>query len=299
MNRSLVGYLNGSLAPVNELAIPISDYGFTMGVTITEQLRTWSCRDELPLLRWHIDRIQSGLETIGLSIADQEIRKPIDTVVAENEIVLKQGSNLGIGVCVTPGTSPRFPDAHPQRWTVLVYPYVIEMEKDKHWANPGVLLQSVATTEIAATSVPKSIKSRSRLHYFLADAQAREKQPNARPLLFDSEGSVAESSTGSVGIVRDGEIIFPPASMVLDSVSLRFAVAKLGLEFVRRKFRLADCMASDAMLWINAVTGPLKVASVDGQQFEQNEIVDDVRDRWWNNMLQTSPSSVSDSNKPT
>jgi len=281
MSGPLTGYINGKLAPVNELVIPISDYGFTMGVTITEQLRTWSCRPELPLLRWHMDRLQSGMEAIGLSIAENEIRSAIESVVAENEKVLNWGSNLGLGVCVTPGTSPRFQDAIAQPNSVLVYPYKVDSEKDKSWAEDGIMLQTVLTNEISASAVPKSIKSRSRIHYFLADAQAHGKQPGAKPLLLDSEGRVAESSTGSIGMVLGGEIIFPPRNMILDSVSLRFVESELDVEIYRQKFRPEECLAAEAMIWINAVTGPLAVASLNGHRFEQHAVVDDFRDRWW------------------
>ena len=281
MTTPLFGYFNGRCAPVTELAIPISDYGFTMGVTITEQMRTWSCRSEIPLLHRHMQRFQNGLESLGLAIPENEILAAIELVVKKNVVVLESGNNLGLGLCATPGTSPRFPDHDKVNYSLLVYPYVIEPEADKNWAAEGVSLSTVLVKEISRSVIPKSIKSRSRLHYFLADAQAHEKQSGSKPLLADDEGRVAESSTGSVGIIRDGEIVFPPRGTILDSVSLRFAIEDLGIEIFRAKFCVKDCLASDAMVWINAVTGPLAVSALNGNEFSAHALVEDFRSQWW------------------
>ena len=36
------GYLDGRIVPVSEMAISVTDAGFTLGTTVTEQMRTFA-----------------------------------------------------------------------------------------------------------------------------------------------------------------------------------------------------------------------------------------------------------------
>lgn len=287
---ALTGYLNGKFMPVSELSIPISDFGFTMGVTLTEQMRTWSADGDIALLPLHLRRFGNGLLSLGIELDIQQVEQAIDSVLERNRVHCEDGDALGIGLCATPGTSPRFADPQfqiaPNPATLLVYPWPLARSRDTQWREQGVSLASVDVTEVPAESVPKSIKSRSRLHYFLADRKAKEKSPGAMPLLCNAEGFVAECSTGSIGLIRNDTITFPPSGEILDSVGLRFLESDLGIDIDRKSFKLADCLQADAMIWLNAITGPLSVAKLDDHAFDQdNGLLSDLVQRWWQQVV--------------
>jgi len=58
-------YLNGEKIPAAEAQVSAFDLGFTMGVSVTEQIRTYA--RQTPLLGRHLDRLFGGLAIIGLT----------------------------------------------------------------------------------------------------------------------------------------------------------------------------------------------------------------------------------------
>ena len=51
----MIAYLNGEFLPLVDAKLPVWDFGFTMGVSLTERLRTYS--GLLPLLDLHLSLI--------------------------------------------------------------------------------------------------------------------------------------------------------------------------------------------------------------------------------------------------
>ena len=79
---------------------------------------------------------------------------------------------------------------------------------------------------------PIRAKTRSRLHYFLADREAAAAETGARAVLAHDDGRISETSTANIAIVRDGTIVAPPAADALPGISLGFArhlAAALGI----------------------------------------------------------------------
>ena len=68
------------------------------------------------------------------------------------------------------------------------------------------------------TCDPK-IKYRSRLHFSIADAEARLVDPEAIPLMLDHGGNLAEGTGWNFFIVRDGELHTPTTRNILAGVS--------------------------------------------------------------------------------
>ena len=57
-------YLNGRFVPCTQASIPISDAGFVLGATVSEQLRTFG--GKLFRLEAHLERLAHSLEVVGL-----------------------------------------------------------------------------------------------------------------------------------------------------------------------------------------------------------------------------------------
>ena len=66
---------------------------------------------------------------------------------------------------------------------------------------------------------PRTIKARSRLHYYLADQAAQQKDPSASGVLIDDDGTITETSISNVAIVKAQKILSPPRERVLRGIT--------------------------------------------------------------------------------
>ena len=265
----MICYLNGEFLPLVDATLPVWDFGFTMGVSLTERLRTYS--GELPLLDLHLDRMFAGVDVIGMTgrVDRTELEAAIREVVEQNLPLVESGVELSIGVCITPGSmgamSPQ--GEHSDSPTVLVTATQLQAWMWQDAYREGVRLSTVDVQEIPGECIPRTLKHRNRLHYYLAEQQAAKRSPGARALLLDADGFITEGTTASIVAVKDGKLIRPLVSKVLPSVSLSYALPMLsgmGLEIVERDSSVAEFQAADEVLWFSSPMAVLPVSAING-----------------------------------
>src|SRR5687767_1819668 len=97
-----LAYLNGSWIPADQASVKVDDSGFVLGVTVTEQLRTFAGR--LFRLEEHLGRLRRSLEMIEvdppLPLAD--LAKIATELAERNHALLAAGDDLGLAILVTP-----------------------------------------------------------------------------------------------------------------------------------------------------------------------------------------------------
>ena len=256
---------NGQKIDQAQATVSAFDLGFTMGVSVTEQIRTY--RRRTPLLDRHLDRLWGGLSIIGLSppFTRGELTQQIDDLIDANGSAVDSTSELGIGICITPGLADAFGQTN-QGPTTMVYTY--ELNSSAAAMEAGIRLTSVNTTEIPDSSIPKALKCRSRMHYYLAEREAKAIDPNSRAVLNDTEGFVAEGTTASIIIVVDGVIVAPLKGTVLPGVTLGYALelaTSMGTAVERREIRIDELHSADEVLWLSTPVGIVPVTHVNGQ----------------------------------
>ena len=139
------------------------------------------------------------------------------------------------------------------------------------WAgayDAGVALRSVSTTQIPPSCWPIELKCRSRMHYHLADREARAAEPGARALLLHADGRVSETSTANVVVVVNGALRTPPPGDALAGISLAHLhtlAHGLGIGWQERSLSLADLAAADEILLTSTPNCLLPVTRLDGQ----------------------------------
>ena len=240
----MLAYLNGKWIDYSSATVPVWDYGFAMGVSVTEQQRTFDGKLFCP--EWHIDRLLNGLEIIGLPSPLDRTRllELAQQVVEKNQIAIPTGGDMGVGICITPGPLPKFyPTVDAATPTVLAYGYSLDFSGlSKIYAN-GMSLSIVHTREVPDACVPRQLKCRSRMHYYLAEQEATQKQPGSRALLLDLEGDVAEATVATVVMVEQGRLIVPPAAMILPGTALKYLIElckRENIELTRETIRPHD-----------------------------------------------------------
>lgn len=260
--------INGASIPASQAVISVADAGFVLGATVSEQLRT--CGGKLFLLDEHLARLDRSLAIAGIdpgcSLA--EIGTRAQELAARNHPLLATGDDLGLAMFVTPGIYPTFGMATQGGPTVGLHTYPLPFAL---WAKSyaaGASLVTVATQPVPSECWPVEMKCRSRMHYFLADQQARAKQPGARALLVDAQGRVHDTSTATLiaYFEREGFVI-PPAERILPGISAAYTqtlAERLGLRWTRRDLSLAELRQADELLLASTPFCLLSVTQLDG-----------------------------------
>ena len=100
--------------------------------------------------------------------------------------------------------------------------------------------------------VDPKMKNRSRLHWYIADGQSHNVDPQAISLLLDLQGNVTECSGANFVIIDGDTIVSPPPRNILGGVSLatiQELAPKVGMKFVERDFQTFDVVNADEA-WI-------------------------------------------------
>ena len=184
--------------PASLAAVSVTDAGFVQGTTVAEQLRTFG--GKLFRLEAHLERLFRSLAIVevdaGLKI--EEFARIAEELVARNHALLARGDDLGLSMFVTPGPYPPMASGPPLGPTVCMVTFPPRFDL---WASKYRGGESLATTDVQQVSArcwPPELKCRSRMHYYLADRQARKRYPGSRALMLDEVGFITEATTANI-----------------------------------------------------------------------------------------------------
>jgi branched-subunit amino acid aminotransferase/4-amino-4-deoxychorismate lyase len=263
-----IAWIDGRFVPRAELALPVGDAGFVLGATVTEQLRTFRGRLFLP--DEHARRLVESLALVGIEppLPVAEIMRAAVDVAARNHALAAAGADLGVVAFVTPGDLPaqHAGRAGPPRAVVHSFPLAFAT-----WAaayDDGVALRTVSVAQVPEACWPLRAKVRSRLHYFLADREARGHEPGARALLAHADGRISETSTANVALVRGGTVVTPPPADALPGISLGYArrlATAAGIPWHEASLTAAELATADEILLTSTPSCILPATRFDGR----------------------------------
>jgi branched-subunit amino acid aminotransferase/4-amino-4-deoxychorismate lyase len=263
-------FVNGSFVPSSEAVVPAFDAGFVQGTTVAEQLRTFGGR--LFRLEMHVERLFHSLSIVevdpGYSAA--ELARTATELAERNHALLAEGDDLGLAMLVTPGDYLAMAgDAAAQKARVVLHTFPLRFGA---WASKYEQGERLATTDIVqvpAACWPPELKCRSRMHYYLADRQARKRFPGSRALLLDEKGYVVEASTANIVLHRrDTGLLLPPAHKILPGISLAVLheiAEDLEIYSVERDLKPTDVAEADEVFLTSTSPCIVPVVSIDGR----------------------------------
>lgn len=270
---TMIAYFNGHYVDPSELRLTPFDSGFMLGITIAEQLRTFAGRPFQ--VDRHLNRMSKGIAAVGLAdqLSQCDLPQIIRHVTNHNRSLIASDDDLGITMFVTPGIYPTYaPDADPEP-TVAVHTYRLPFQLWTHKYKAGQRLVVVDVQQISPKSWPNEIKCRSRMHYYLADRQAREIDPSASALLLDENECVSETPIANVVLHLPNEgFVSPPKSRILPGVSLEFLQSlaeRRGIPFHFRDIPLSDFSRADEVLLSSTPYCLLPVSHVHRNGFDR------------------------------
>src|SRR5687767_4001793 len=140
-----LAYLNGRLIAASQAVVSVEDAGFVMGVTVSEQLRTF--HGEPFRLSDHLRRLRRSLEIVGVQpdIPLDEIGHMAFELAEYNSRLLAAGDDLGLSIVITPGVYPTFANGRSGPGTVCIHTYPLPFAV---WAEKYSHGQALVTTGV-------------------------------------------------------------------------------------------------------------------------------------------------------
>ncbi|HEY2253262.1 MAG TPA: aminotransferase class IV [Planctomycetaceae bacterium] len=271
-----LAYLNGRISPVSQTLLPISDMGVVMGASITEMARTF--RHECFRLSEHIERLFRSLKHVGFDVdlTRDSLADLVLELLEHNARLIPANHDLGVSMFITAGTSSIYAGlegmATHRKPTVCVhtFPLPFELWAEKYTAGQHVVTPSIR--HLPPECLDPKIKARSRMHWYLADEQARLVDPKAIALLLDRQDNITETSTANFFIVRSGKILTPFGRNTLQGIS-QAVVAELA-EQLEVRFEHQDLQTYDVINADEAFTSSTPYCILPVTRINQKRIGD-------------------------
>jgi branched-chain amino acid aminotransferase len=247
-----LAYLDGRFLPLPEARLTLHDAGFVMGVAVTDLCRTFRHRPYR--LADHLRRFRQScdLAQVPQPRSDEELTALAGHLVAHNAALLRPDQELALVFFATPGPvgyylgEPGGAGDGPPTFGMHTFP--LPLERYAGLLRDGASLVTPTVRHVPAGCVDPRIKQRSRMHWWLADREARHRQPGAIALLLDEHGLVTETAAANFLLVRGGDVFSPPRASVLGGISLLVVeelCRDLGVPFAERPLTPDDCRTAD------------------------------------------------------
>jgi branched-subunit amino acid aminotransferase/4-amino-4-deoxychorismate lyase len=224
-----LAYVDGRWCPTNEATLSLDDWGVLQGVMLVERLRTYN--GTIFQIERHLARLRDSVESVGLNWnrwANFDIPTICEKVAANALECVTEGADIGLVILATPG---RLSSQQPTR---IIHAGELPWKRLADWYTNGQDLITSSIRNVPSECWPVSVKTRSRLHYYLADQQAAAKGPNVGALMLGLGSQVTETSFANVMMVdHRGTIIAPRRDEVLPGISLDIAIQlaeEIGIE---------------------------------------------------------------------
>ena len=251
-------WINGEFLPLASASLSVLDAGVTGGVTVTERLRTF--RHEPFLLDEHLDRLAASAQAayLKLPLPLADLRDIVDEVAQRTAIGLPAGWDMAISVFLTAGT------AAGSTLCVHAAPVAAAQYAPQY---DGISLAIPPTRALPADCFFPHIKTRSRLHWHIADRQAAATEPGAAALLVDLDGFVTETATGNLfAVLSDGSLVTPNRGRTLRGISQGYVfrlAQHLGVGVAEADLTPADLRAASELFTTSSVSCMLPVVWLD------------------------------------
>lgn len=266
-------FLNGRMLPASQAHLTVYDAGVVLGATVTELVRTFN--KKLFRLDDHLRRLAQSLHFVGfdIGVSLDELAVTVEQLVAHNARLLAQEDELGLVIFVTAGEYPTYAGgaAGSVRTTPTVCAHTFPLPFEL-WAGKllsGAHLVTPSIRHVPPQCYDPKMKCRSRMHYYLADQQARLVDRDAAALLLDLDGNVTETGAANFLIVEDGTVISPSLRNTLPGVSRATIIelaAKLGIPFAVRDFQVFDAVNADEAFLASTPYCLMSVTKINGTQ---------------------------------
>lgn len=234
-----VGLMSGRWTAHDDMRLPIGDLGFRQGATAVERLRTYG--GKIFQLAAHLNRWKQSVQALGIEGLPLRTATEVllDELIGRNETFTRSAGDYGITLFATPGS------AGADIPTFAMHLNAIDHAFNAKRKTAGQRLVITGVAQPSPKCWPRSIKVRSRLHYYLADQIAADQLHGSLGVLVDPDGGVTDTSVANLAIVEAGRVVSPPVDRVLGGITQ---------QVIRRLAAETDVSWTDATITADRLT---------------------------------------------
>ncbi|MBM4002483.1 MAG: branched-chain amino acid aminotransferase [Planctomycetes bacterium] len=271
MSKRVV-YFNGQFVAESEARISIFDSALMYGDMAFEMTRTYNQRPFR--LREHLDRLYGSLRLLeidcGLTI-DRMEQVTLETL-ERNLATEPPDMDWQIMHDVSRGPLEVYRTAFREgiRATVSIncWPLITHMGGFAPNYSSGVHVVIPAQQTLPAHLVDPKAKTRSRLHYQMANLQAARLGAGRWPVLLDPDGYLSEGPGWNIFLVKDGELLTPEPRNILLGVSRATTMElarDLGIPIRETNLGRYDALRADEIFCTATTYAMVHATSFEGQ----------------------------------
>lgn len=263
-------FLNGRFVPEAEAVIPVSDRGFMYGDGLFETVRVVNRRPFR--LAQHLERMTRGADFLKIRspFPPRELQRFAEQLIEANEM---PEAILRLTLTRGPGERGYTPKSDGRPTVVMTLHAVPPAENPVHWSLITSSFRVLAADPLAAFKTPN------KLTHVMARGEAA-KQGADEALLINTNGEVAETTSGNIFWIYDDQVCTTPTGRgvlpgITRAVVLEICQA-LGLQTNKRVIKPEALRNSEGIFVTQSVLGIVPIATFEGQLVAPSPLVDQI-----------------------
>lgn len=271
MNMRFV-YMNGKFVPETEAKISIFDSALMFGDMVFEMTRSFNKKQFK--LREHLERLYASIKYvhIPLNMTMDEMENACMATIEKNEPAFEKHDEHRLMINVTRGPlsiySQIFDDKLEPTVIIADFPLKWTVAGMGHLFDTGINAVIPSQRAIPAQLLDPKIKSRSRLHYMMANIEVSKWAGDDNwALLLDPDGFIAEGTGDNFFIVTKNQIITPEPRNILRGISRGYIFEladQLNIPCIEKNIEPYDVLMADEAFMTGTPFCLLPVTKLNG-----------------------------------
>ena len=278
MSTERVAYVNGQIVPESEAVISIRDRGFLQGDAVFDTTRTFGGR--IFRLDEHLDRFFNSLKYMRIDpgLTKQDFARLTMEVLDANLPLIEADDDYWVTQRATRGVTV---DGEVKPSIIIeCVPLPFKARAAYYRDGLPVVVPSVRRTP------PESQSPRAKVHNYVnlvqASLEVESQNPNAWPILLDTNGNLSEGPGSNIFIVKDGVVLTSREQFILSGISRGVAIElaqELGIEVQETDIDLYDAYTADEAFVTSTSFCICPVSSFNGSPIADGSVPGPVTDR--------------------
>ena len=266
-NQERVVYLNGEIIPESQAKIPFRDRGFMLGDAVFDTTRTFG--GKIFRLSEHLDRFLNSLKYMRMEpdITKNQWENLTLQVLEKNLHLLKSNNDFWVSQRVSRGDGVKL--------TSIIECYPLPLKERAKYYKYGI---PIITPSIRRTP-PESMSPRAKVHNNInliqAEFEIKATNPNALPILLDTNGNISEGPGANIFIVKNDTLITPKKHRILEGISRKVTIQlakKLSIEFLEDDIDLFDVYTANEAFLTSTSFCIVPISTFNGTSIGSNKI---------------------------
>ena len=253
-------FLDGKWVKESEAKIPLYEPGFLYAQGLFETMRAYD--KKIFRIDSHIDRLLRSLPVINLNLdyAKRSLKDIISKAISLNN----PGVSSYVRLTVWQGEGYVHTSVFVKEYTA--YP------KEKYFRGARAILSKIRQDEV---SVLSTIKSSARLHFLLAEHEAKTKNADVA-ILLNSRGKLAEATRSNIFAIKNNAIFTPRAECgCLLGVTRQTVIdiaRRLKIKLYEKEVGPREAFSADEAFITNSLIEIMPLTSLDGQKIGEGRM---------------------------